>query len=84
MQPEKTYEGYFENGNFYFEGKVLRLPERKSIKITIPTIAGESDKAQDKEAMLVRVRNLCGIVSSDIDEKTELAQAREEKHGRID
>jgi len=31
----QSYEGYFENGKFYTAGKIIKIPERKNISLTI-------------------------------------------------
>ena len=31
----RAYEGYFENGQFYAAGQVIRLPERKRLFIKV-------------------------------------------------
>ena len=31
----QLFEGYFENGLFYVEGKTMRIPERQRVFITI-------------------------------------------------
>jgi hypothetical protein len=31
----QVYEGYFENGNFYTAGKIIRIPERQRVYITV-------------------------------------------------
>jgi hypothetical protein len=31
----QAYVGYFENGNFYTEGRTVKIPERKEVVITI-------------------------------------------------
>lgn len=31
----QTYEGYFEKGLFYSEGKVITIPERRDVFLTI-------------------------------------------------
>ena len=31
----QAYEGYFENGRFYFAGKIMRIPEHQRVYITV-------------------------------------------------
>ena len=42
-----AYDGYFDNGNFYTSGKVLRIPERQRVVITI---LDESQRSELEEA----------------------------------
>ena len=45
MQP-KAYEGYFENGNFFTAGRMVSLPEKKRVVITV---LDELEKAETGE-----------------------------------
>ena len=80
----QTYEGYIENGEIFPIGQILRSPERRKVKIIIldesidDTAIVESKTQQERWERMEKWR---GTVRSDIDEKTELAEARAEKYG---
>ena len=77
----QAYEAYVENGQIYPVGKISRNPKRVRAIVTIldePT-QGKSNNQKGK-ALWEEVRELYGIVRSDIDEKVELAEARDEKY----
>ncbi|MDR1689517.1 MAG: hypothetical protein LBS21_13035 [Clostridiales bacterium] len=80
----QAYRGYFENGNFYSEGRAIRIPERQNVLLTIldkQPIPDDIVTAQtEEESLLNEIRGLRGIIRSDIDEEKELIQARSEKY----
>ena len=48
-----AYDGYFDNGNFYASGKIIRLPERQRVVITIldESQSTESEDARKREVL---------------------------------
>ena len=50
-----AYDGYFDNGNFYASGKIIRLPERRRVVITIldesQSTETESEDARKREVL---------------------------------
>jgi hypothetical protein len=46
-QTHQTYEGYFDNGNFYRGGKIFRLPEREILKVVVPMVQDEPNEVND-------------------------------------
>ena len=48
-----AYDGYFDNGNFYASGKVIRIPERRRVVITIldESQSTESEDARKREVL---------------------------------
>ena len=47
----RAYEGHFENGNFYANGQIVRLPERKKflIKMIDEPISDDLDYEDDDD-----------------------------------
>jgi hypothetical protein len=82
MQTQE-YRGFIKRGHFVsFNGDII--PDSDEVILTVLTPITQQAKSEiDKQVMLKRVRRLCGIVPSDIDEKAELAEAREEKYGSV-
>jgi len=55
-----AYDGYFDNGNFYTSGKVLRIPERRRVVITILDERQNADlEASRKREVLRSLRGSC-------------------------
>ena len=49
----QAYEGYFENGQFYTGGKIIKIPEGKRVILTLPEEpaiipAGISEEEEDE------------------------------------
>ena len=55
-----AYDGYFDNGNFYTSGKVLRIPEKRRVVITIldESLSTESEDTRKRE-ILRSLRGSC-------------------------
>ena len=87
----QAYEGYIENGNIFPIGQIARVSERKKVIITVldePASVSVVDSSREKQKRRKAWEDLQALcdeiqVRSDIDEKAELAAAREEKHGRF-
>ena len=77
-----AYEGYFDNGNFYTSGKVLRIPERRRVVITILDERQNADlEAARKREVLRSLRGSCKdpsmIEPQEISEEHEITCMRE-------
>ena len=55
-----AYEGYFNNGKFYAEGKAVHVPEKKRVVITVfDDIQPSSLKKAQKKEILLRLYGSC-------------------------
>ena len=45
----QAYEGYFENGRFYTAGRVISIPERRRVTITVMDEPVDAGNAKEKE-----------------------------------
>jgi hypothetical protein len=53
----QAYEGYFENGDFYTAGKMISIPERRRVYVTIldePIIENENAEAWQEFFMEIK------------------------------
>ena len=81
----QAYEAYIENGQIYPIGKIICTPKRVRAIITIlDEPVQEKNNNHSKYALWEEIKELYGIVRSDIDEKAELAEARDEKYANPD
>ena len=82
MQTYQTYEVYIENGNIFPVGEIPQVYGRSKGLVTILetqiNIPAAKKTGEERFAAMEKWR---GSVRSDIDEKAELAAAREEKYG---
>ncbi|MCL2054455.1 MAG: hypothetical protein FWG90_08520 [Oscillospiraceae bacterium] len=55
----RSYEGYFENGNFFTAGQTFRLPEKMRVIVTISdepiAVKPQSDETERRKAWLKRL-----------------------------
>jgi len=82
----QAYPAYSENGRIVPIGNPV-IPNGKNLIITVldeTAFSHTKPNHEDKQALWEEVKTLYGIIRCDIDEKAELAQAREEKYGRLD
>lgn len=86
----RTYEGYFENGEFYSKGRLIKLPERKSVVITSIEPPEEIKLVQHKspQERLAAMRSIRGVLKGCVDEsvseKDIIAEAMLQKYESID
>ncbi|MCL2019478.1 MAG: hypothetical protein FWG70_06915 [Oscillospiraceae bacterium] len=76
----QAYEGYLENGNIFPVGQILCVPERIRVKIVIDEDNAAKPHTKTSKERFAALEKWRGTVRSDIDEKAELAEAREEKY----
>ena len=80
----RAYEAYVENGQIYPIGRIARTNKRVRAIVTIldePII--KNNIVDSKQALWEEIKGLYGIIRSDIDEKMELAQARNDKYANF-
>ena len=68
----QAYEGYFENGNFFASGRVVRLPERKRVVITVldePAKIKSEMSSGEKERRLAWLKKLDELTIAARDEE---------------
>ena len=49
----QAYEGYFENGQFYTAGEIIRIPERRRVFLTVleePANEAEAQRLETEHA----------------------------------
>jgi lipoate-protein ligase A len=85
----QEYVGYYENGLFHSAGKVLKIPQKKIMKIFVEEPVEEIKTMlfktpEERMASWKRLQELCIDVPADFDEKKALAKARNKKYGYID
>ena len=55
-----AYDGYFDNGNFYASGKIIRIPERQRVVITILDESQSTEIASENARKREVLRSLRG------------------------
>ena len=67
-----AYEGYFNNGHFYSSGKIMPIPEKRRVVITIlnETVA-TTEKTEQKESAQEWLNDLLMILQDDDKELDE-------------
>ena len=81
----QAYPAYYDNGRIIPIGNPV-IPNGRNLIITVldeKAFAKAVPNRDDKLALWEEIKELQGIVRSDIDEKEELAKARDEKYGRL-
>ena len=65
----QAYQGYYENGYFYTDGKKIQLPARRKMTIVLEGSFAQDNKTDEQEInrRLEMVKSLRGIIPSDID-----------------
>ncbi|MCL2089297.1 MAG: hypothetical protein FWH14_07420 [Oscillospiraceae bacterium] len=55
----QAYEGYFENGQFYTSGQMIRIPEQRRVYITIlDDSAAQNENAQAWHEFLTEIKSI--------------------------
>jgi hypothetical protein len=55
----QAYEGYFENGGFYTAGRVINIPERRRVYITVLDEAiAENENAEAWQEFIAEIRKI--------------------------
>ncbi|MCL2019907.1 MAG: hypothetical protein FWG70_09145 [Oscillospiraceae bacterium] len=81
----QAYPAYCNNGRIIPIGNPF-IPNGSNLIITVldeKMFTSIDTSKNDRMALWEEVKKLHGIVRPDIDEKTELAKARDEKYGRL-
>ena len=80
----QAYQGYYENGYFYIEGRKIQLPVRRKMTVIFEDNFVQEDKADEQEInkRLEMVKSLRGIIPSSIDIDV-LREERMEKRGLL-
>ena len=65
----QAYQGYYENGYFYTDGKKIQLPARRKMTILLEDDFIQDNKMDEQEInkRLEMVKSLRGIIPTDID-----------------
>lgn len=82
----QAYPAYSDNGRIIPIGNPV-IPDGKNLIITVldeKPFTKPKPSNDDRLALWEEIKELHGIVRSDIDEKAELAKARDEKYGSLD
>jgi len=80
----QAYSAYYKNARIVPIGNPV-IPEGGNLIITVlDETAFQNTEEIDKNALWKEIEGLYGIVSPDIDEKAELAEARIEKYESSD
>jgi len=80
----QEYVGYYENGLFHSAGRVLKIPQRKNMRILLDEPAEEMKivplkTAEERMASWERLQELGAKIPSDFDYKAEKEKMWEKK-----
>ncbi|MCL2019107.1 MAG: hypothetical protein FWG70_05035 [Oscillospiraceae bacterium] len=82
----QAYEGYYENGYIHTKSHKVKIPQRENIIILFNRAEEKRDDSiRKRHEAWAEIEQLCSSIQPrpDFDEKAELAEAREEKYGRL-